>query len=106
MYETELSMRMLAAQLGIPLHRRASVRAHVDHCDPIKYALIILGVCVERFHYEPLIAMCSTHLFPAHTSRVGIDSDSEQLLDEAAGRFASRARFSTADSWQRREIAG
>ena len=102
MNETELSLRMFATKLGVPLHRCASVGADVDHRNPIEDALIILGACVEGLHHEPLIWMCSTHLCPAHSSRVGTDSDSEQLLDEAAGVSAA-AVFSTADSWQRRE---
>lgn len=85
MHETELSMRVFAAKFGVPLHRGTSVGADVDHCNSIEDALIVLGVCVERLDHEPLIGMRNTHLFPAHVPRVGTDSDSEQLLDEAAG---------------------
>ena len=106
MHETELSVGVLAAQLGVALHGSPPVGAHIDHCDAIEDALIVLGMRVERFDNEPLIGMCHAHLSPAHATRAGTESDSEQLLDEAVGRFATRARFSTADSWQRREIAG
>ena len=82
MHETELAVR-----LGVSLHRRTPVSANVDHRNSIDDALIILRVCVECFDHEPLIWMCITHLCPAHTSRVGTESDSEQLLGgESAGK--------------------
>jgi hypothetical protein len=90
MHETELSMRMLTTELGVTLHRRSPVGTDVDHRNPIEDALIVLGVCVESLDHEPLIGMCSTHVFPAHTSRVATASDCEQLLDEAAGVLSSR----------------
>lgn len=88
-HETELSLRVFATKRGVPLHRCTPVRARVDHGDPIEDTLIVLGMCIERLDNEPLIGMCNTHLCPAHISRVGTDSDSEQLLDEAEGVFAS-----------------
>jgi hypothetical protein len=78
-------MWMLATELGVPLHRCPPVGTDVDDRNPIEDALVVLGVCVESFDNEPLIGMCSTHVFPAHVSRVGTAADNEQLLEEAAG---------------------
>jgi hypothetical protein len=85
MHEAELTMGVLAPELGIALHCCAAVNAMIDHRDPIVDAMVVLGVCIERFDHEPLIGMCITHLRPAHASTVVAAADIEQLLATAAG---------------------
>ena len=84
-HEAELSMWVLTTELGVALHRCAPVGTDVYHRNSIEYALVVLGVRVKSLDHKPVIGMCSTHVFPAHTSRVSTGPDSEQLLDEAAG---------------------
>jgi len=81
MYEAEFSMWVLASQFAIALHRCPTIRADVDHSDPIQDATIVLGVCVQSLDHEPLIRMSSAHLRPEHVFTLRADRGLEQLLD-------------------------
>ena len=61
-------MRILATKLGLPLHRRPTVGADIQHRDTIENATIALCVCVEHLDDEPLLWMSVTDLGPAHAS--------------------------------------
>jgi len=48
-HEAELAKRMLAPELAAALHRCPTIRAHVDHRDPIEDAMF--GVCVQGLEF-------------------------------------------------------
>lgn len=91
MNEAELALRMLAVEVGVPLHRRGTVRADLNHGDPIEDATVLGGMRLESFDDEPLVGMSSTDLGPTHGRTVaalrGIDNFSIVVTAaQAAGR--------------------
>src|SRR5512143_2040201 len=67
--EAKLALGMLAAVLAVSLHRRAPIRAHLDDCNAIEDAVVVLAVRLERLDDEPLIGMRRTDLTPPHALR-------------------------------------
>jgi len=87
-YEAEFSMWVLVSQLAIALHRRPTIRADVDHSDPIQDATIVRGMRIQSLDHEPLIRMSSAHLGPEHVFTLPADRGREQLLDSSGERAA------------------
>ena len=69
-HEAELALWMTAPELAVALHRRAAIRADVDHCDAIQDTAIVFRVGVQGLYDEPLIWISCMHLGPAHPSTV------------------------------------
>ena len=65
-HETELALRMLPVEFGIPFHCRRAIRADLYHRDPIEDAATFGRMCLKGLDHEPLIGMSCTHVGPAH----------------------------------------
>src|SRR5262249_20134646 len=60
--EAELALRVLAMERGVPLHRSASIAAHLDDRNLIEHAPAINRVGFQRFDHQPLIRISSTYI--------------------------------------------
>lgn len=69
MHEAELSMRMFALELAVPLHCGTTIRADLGHSDAIEKPMIVLAMGLKCLDHEPVIGVSDTNLAPQHAVR-------------------------------------
>jgi len=91
-HEAELAIRMHAAKLGVSLHRRATIRAHLYEPNAIEDTVVVRAVRFERFNDEPPVGMRCSDLGPPHAMTLSGCCDSGQFF-AIAGEAAGISRF-------------